>query len=127
MLEHKNPDGSDAYGEPFVHIKPTTNSLGYMGRECALCKNIWDYEVIPMLEIMKGDADMDGKITISDAIIILKYCAEWKGLYFSVENADTFVDGRISVLDAGRVLKYVAGWKGPDGNPISLDYHPKAN
>ena len=127
MLEHKNPDGSDAYGEPFVHIKPTTNSLGYIGRECALCKNIWDYEAIPMLEIMKGDTNMDGKIDINDAINTLKYLANWTGLYFSVENADTFVDGRISIFDVERILKYVAGWKGPDGNPISLDYHPKAN
>ena len=127
MLEHKNPDGSDAYGEPFVHIKPTTNSLGYMGRECALCKNIWDYEAIPMLDIMKGDADMDGKITVADAIIILKYYAKWEGLYISVENADTLVDGRVNIMDALRILQYIAGWKDADGNPISLDYHPKAN
>ena len=107
---HKNPDGSDAYGEDYVAVKPTTNSVGYIGKDCSLCGDTWKHTEIPMLEIMWGDNNMDGKINLTDVSVLLKHIAKYKNLYISLDNADVTHDGRINTLDASKLLKYIAKW-----------------
>lgn len=54
-----------------------------------------------------GDADCDGKISVADAALILKYIAEWdlSDYSFSFENADINRDGKITISDAVILLK----------------------
>jgi len=110
---HKHPDGSDAYGEDFVAQKPTTNAVGYMGKKCAICGDIWMHTEIPILPVKYGDCNMDGKINLADASTLLKKIAKWE-LYFSVENADVNHDGRVNLVDANKLLKYLAKWPNID-------------
>ena len=111
---HKNPDGSDAYGEPYISTKPTTSSVGYWGKDCSICGDTWEFEEIKKLDIMWGDNDMNGKINLGDVAVLLKHIAKWKNLYISLDNADVTHDGRINALDASKLLKYIAKWPNID-------------
>lgn len=57
-----------------------------------------------------GDANGDGKVTVSDATVIQKHCASLVTLSDKSELlADTDRNGRISVSDATKIQKYIAG------------------
>ncbi len=109
-LDHKNPDGTSAYGEAFTAQKPTTNAVGYMGKECSLCGDIIIFEEIAKLPIMYGDCNMDGSINITDVIVLLQHIAKWPDLYISLDNSDAIKDGRINITDAIIILQYIAKW-----------------
>ncbi len=109
-LSHKNPDGSDAWGEPHVGIKPTTNTTGYMSRTCVLCGADWNFEEIPVLAVKAGDTNMDGVINLLDVVVYVRYVNKWTGLYFSTDNAEVNGDGRVNIMDANVIIKYVTGW-----------------
>ncbi len=119
MYGHKNSDGSSAYGESYVAVKPTTNSVGYMGKKCALCGEVWMYEDIAILPVKHGDCNMDGTIGLNDAVTLLKHLADWEDIYFSIENADVNVDKRVNVVDVTTLLKYIAGWDVELGKPAT--------
>ena len=59
--------------------------------------------------VIYGDVNSDGKITVGDAIIILKSVAGWD-VSFELDTGDAAPDGKINVSDAIAVLKWVAGW-----------------
>ena len=57
-----------------------------------------------------GDANGDGKINTSDAVIILKLAAGMTQLDETQQKAaDTNHDGKVNTSDAVRILKYAAG------------------
>ena len=60
----------------------------------------------------RGDLDGDGRITVNDAIGVLKIVAGWDVKdKFNCDVADVDCDGKIAIGDAILILKYVAGWK----------------
>lgn len=59
---------------------------------------------------LRGDADGDGRVTVGDAILILKRVAGWSGIVMRDDLADSDGNGSIGVNDAIVVLKIVAGW-----------------
>lgn len=62
---------------------------------------------VSVSECLKGDADCDGRITVNDAVLVLKHIAG-TGEVAAVSNADTDGDGKISVNDSIVILKYIA-------------------
>ena len=56
-----------------------------------------------------GDVNRDGKISIDDAICMLKYVARWD-ISICEPAMDVNSDSQKSVSDVIQILKYVAGW-----------------
>ena len=56
-----------------------------------------------------GDPDGDGEVTISDALVILQYCAKGS-VGINLEAADVTGDGEVDVKDVLCILQYEAGW-----------------
>ena len=110
MLCHKNSDGTDAYGDAVIEVKPTTTSAGCSYKECSLCDDK-QYEEIPVLDIIFGDCDMNGTINLCDISVMLKHLSGKENIYFSPENADVTHDGDIGLADAIKILKYIAKWE----------------
>ena len=65
--------------------------------------------VVTIVKFLLGDPDGDGKITLSDALAILKYAVGLEQETFIDEAADCDEDGKITVADALMVLKCVVG------------------
>lgn len=60
-----------------------------------------------------GDVDLDGKITIADAILIQKIAINMIVADDKVKQlADVNTDGKVSILDATYVQKYAVGYRG---------------
>ncbi len=60
-------------------------------------------------EVIVGDADGDGKISVVDATVIQRHLAEIK--IFTEEQivrADTYKDGKITILDATQIQRFLA-------------------
>ena len=57
-----------------------------------------------------GDADLDGTVTIEDALLVLRASAEIDTLDAKqIKLADVTYDGKINSVDALRILLYVSG------------------
>jgi len=56
-----------------------------------------------------GDANCDGKITITDASVVLKYISKWD-ISINDYTADANGDGKVSLADVSLLLKYLAKW-----------------
>ena len=65
--------------------------------------------VLPETTRLPGDADEDGEVVLSDALLILQYDAGER-VSINGSNADVNGDGGADVNDALRILQYVAGW-----------------
>jgi len=63
---------------------------------------------VDMLTLL-GDANLDGKVNLGDASLILKHAAMWD-VSLSQSNSDLTGDGRINTLDVTTLMKQVAGW-----------------
>ena len=57
--------------------------------------------------VIKGDVNGDGKITVFDAIAILKHISETE-MFTDTLEADVNNDGEITVSDSVAILKYIA-------------------
>lgn len=57
---------------------------------------------------LAGDVNGDGKVDILDAILLLRYIAEYEDENFISANADFNGDGEVDIMDAIALLKYVA-------------------
>lgn len=55
-----------------------------------------------------GDVNGDGKVDILDAILLLRYIAEYEDENFISANADFNGNGEVDIMDAIALLKYVA-------------------
>ena len=66
-------------------------------------------------EIILGDADGDGKVTVLDATAIQKKLASIEPASFSEKAADVDGDGKVTVLDATLIQKWLANLPAPEG------------
>lgn len=101
---------TDANGHDFdggvASVAPTLNKEGLVIYTCRTCS----YN--ERKTVGYGDIDCDGKISVSDAILVLKAVANWdlSDTAYHADLADLNSDGKVSVGDAILVLKLVAGW-----------------
>lgn len=62
---------------------------------------------------VRGDADVDGMVTILDATRVQRKLASYTETFFSEENADADGDGLLSILDATTIQRWLAGFDTP--------------
>ena len=63
-------------------------------------------------QILRGDADANGKVQIADAILMARFIAEDTGISFTAQgrlNADCNEDGLINSADSAWILELLAG------------------
>ena len=66
--------------------------------------------------LLRGDADLDGSVTILDATRIQRYLAKMiTEEEISMEDADADRDGKVTVLDATRIQRVLAKLCDMDG------------
>lgn len=88
-------------------VSPSGTELD--GDKCVPDGSTAETETGSLRILVSGDANADGEVDISDAIVLLKVVANWNGV--SVGDAgDVDRDGDISVSDVIVVLKKTAGW-----------------
>ena len=75
----------------------------------------------PEKEVLLGDVDGDGEVTVMDALAMQKYVADKPVKDFVVEAADINGDGVVDTNDTILIQKYTAGKtvKYPIGEPIN--------
>ena len=61
------------------------------------------------IDVLKGDANGDGKVSIADVSIILKYIAKWD-VNIVVDAANVTGDEKVNVADVSLILKYITKW-----------------
>ena len=86
--------------EETIITNPTTSTVGQLQRICTTCGHT-EYEEIPMLEIVQGDLDGDGEVSVKDALTSIKAVLNGTVL----EGADMNGDGKLTLIDVLRVLK----------------------
>ena len=57
---------------------------------------------------LAGDVNGDGKVDIFDAILLLRYIAEYEDENFISANADFNGNGEVDIMDAIALLRYLA-------------------
>lgn len=98
-----------------VSLKPTEITKGKETRKCKLCDYVEERPIDKLpnkngSDKLIGDADGNGKITATDARLVLQVVAGLKNkteLIF--ENSDVNNDNQISATDARKILQIVAG------------------
>jgi len=65
---------------------------------------------IPTPEVVRGDADGDGVLNLSDVTVTLKYLAEWENITIDETAADTNGNGSVNLTDVSFMLQLIAGW-----------------
>lgn len=58
---------------------------------------------------VKGDVDGNGLVNLSDAVMLMKYIANWD-IDCSDEVCDVNCDGSVNLTDVVLLLKFLAGW-----------------
>lgn len=64
---------------------------------------------LPRMDPLAGDANLDEKVSLADAALMLQYIANWQ-VGLDLDNADVNDDGDVTLSDVSLVLKYIAGW-----------------
>lgn len=103
------PANGHDWNEGEVIVQVSTTKDGFVKYTCNTC-GATENVIIPKL--VYGDADGDGKVTLSDASLILKYIAKWdlSETTFRELNADADANGKIVLQDVSLILKYIAKW-----------------
>lgn len=65
--------------------------------------------IFEVVDRIPGDANNDGKVSAADALLTLKYAANWE-VEINLLNADVTADGKVTAVDALNILKYTANW-----------------
>lgn len=63
---------------------------------------------VPKKDLIKGDVDYDGKVTVLDATGIQRDLAEIGTAYFADEIGDYDEDGEVSIMDSTRIQRDIA-------------------
>ena len=65
--------------------------------------------IAPPFEVLRGDADLDGIITVLDATLIQKHLAADAQLSENaLKNADADSDSSVTILDATHIQRFLA-------------------
>ncbi len=84
--------------------------IGRKGSDAERYANENDFIFKESGERIKGDADMDGSVTVVDATIIQKWLAHLvTDSQIDLSVSDTDNDGAVTVVDATRIQKFLAG------------------
>ena len=90
--------------------------------DCNVCGDIREVPEKPADEIVYGDADGDGEVTLADASLIQQFLAGGDVTVF--DGADADGDDEVTLADASLVQQFLAGGdvvlgpeEGPDANP----------
>lgn len=99
----------------FTAYKPgTTLVMAYLDNGAyALCMvTVYDPNDLPDDPSVRlpGDADVDGAVTILDALAVLQCNVGW-GVEINASNANVDGDEEITILDALRILQHCVGWE----------------
>ena len=110
--EHVDADGDDYCDTCWNHLAHIDeDGDGY----CDTCWSEMPEE--PPVEIVYGDADGDGEITLLDANLLNQYLSDWD-VTLDEAAADADGDGEITLLDANLLNQYLSDWDvvlGPQG------------
>lgn len=98
------------------YIHQTEDEYNRGWKLCLLPESSGVYESPFEMDLIYGDADGDGIVTISDATMLQKYLAEFDMPgNFVLEACDVNGDGRVSVSDVTCIQKYLAGFESGTG------------
>lgn len=90
-------------------VEPDYEHDGLEIRKCENCGTV-ESRKIPKPELVLGDVDNDGEVTVADATLIQKEIARLVEFDADVARAaDVDYDEKITIIDVTRVQKYVAG------------------
>ena len=64
----------------------------------------------PVPEAVRGDADGDGALNLSDVTATMKYLADWENITIDETAADTDGNGTVNLTDVSFMLQLIAGW-----------------
>ena len=108
--------------EWIVVKEATTTEEGLEEKHCRDCGMVLDSRTIPLLpQLILGDVDGDGAVSIIDATCIQRHIAEIPVYAYIETAADTDGDGEVTILDATSIQRYLV--KSPCftgiGSPIS--------
>ena len=116
-------DGSAPENVPLYHFMTLVGNLNY------ILKNHFNYNVFNELkardsyynerkdDVLLGDADGDGEITISDVTMIQKYIADYNMPdNFQIKACDVNGDGNVNINDATEIQCFLADL----GNPYHI-------
>ena len=116
-------DGNEPENVPLYHFLTLVGNLQY------IIKNHFNYNVFNELkaldsyyserkdDVLRGDADGDGKITISDATMIQEYIADYDMPDpFQIRACDVNGDGSINISDTTEIQRFLADC----GNPYHI-------
>ena len=85
----------------------TATENGSKHIECTVCHKVLETAIIPKVKMLTGDVNGDGKITIDDAVEVMRYGAEITELSNeAIAAADVNGDGKVDVIDAILILQY---------------------
>ena len=95
--------------EWIVVKEATTTEEGLEEKHCRDCGVVLDSRTIPLLpQLILGDVDGDGVVSIIDATCIQRYLAEILIYSYNETAADTDGDGKVTILDATSIQRYLA-------------------
>ena len=93
-------------------ILPATGEHTYddeYDADCNVCGDVRDVPEKPNDEILYGDADGDGEITLLDAGVLSQYLGGYE-VDIDLVAADADGDGEVTLLDAGVLSQYLGGY-----------------
>ena len=67
-----------------------------------------DTEPVNIVLYLRGDANMDGKISLMDVNRMIRYLAGWS-VEINLENADYDANGKVNLIDVSKIIKLLAG------------------
>ena len=94
-----------------IVIDPTPNQRGYTEHKCQLCgySYIDSFKEYTYSNLLLGDADGDGTVTILDATAIQRHLASLPTKDYNEKAADADEDNAVSILDATAIQRHLAG------------------
>ena len=99
--DHVDEDGDEFCDNCWTHLAHVDEDGN---GECDIC-----YQMMPVPEIVYGDANGDGAVNINDVILLQKFIAKWD-VTLDEASADANADGSVNINDVILLQKYIAKW-----------------
>ena len=104
-----------------ITTDPTATTPGVKTYTCLDCSETKTEPVDPVVTIMYGDINGDGKVNPADRALFSRYLAKWPGYGEDKVNfaaADLNCDGKVNPADRAILSRYLAKWPGYTEIPI---------